>query len=92
MLLIHLHVVTIHEETDDTAGELRLKPSSKSASLSISADTPVHIVGTWVALLVQARVLFFGAVTAMDLETEKMLDSFRLFDRDKPMPAVRTYQ
>jgi hypothetical protein len=55
----------IHEEADDTAGELRLKPSSKSASLSISADIPVHMEGT----RVQGRVLFFGAVTGMDLET-----------------------
>ena len=67
--------VTIHEETDDNAGELRLKPSNKSASLSISADIPVHIEGTWVSLLVHASFPFFEAVTRTDLETKKRLDS-----------------
>jgi hypothetical protein len=82
--------VTIHEETDDTAGELRLKPSNKSASLSISADMPVHIEGTGVSALVQGSVLFFEAVTRMDLEAEKRLDSDHL--TGTPMPAVRTYR
>jgi hypothetical protein len=88
VLLIPLLVATIHEATDDTAGELRLKPSSKSASLSISADTPVHIEGRRVSLLVQARALVFGA-TGMDA-TEMMLDSDYL--TETPKPAVRTHQ
>ena len=50
--LPHLFVV-VYDDTEETAGELRLKPSSKSASLSSSAVGAVHRLVTMLSVLGQ---------------------------------------